>query len=255
MTPVPFTVETFYDQLGLPEASLIDKRIFKRMVLDHGQLTAADKKTLSGEVTRLTWKYTLKASTVQVLPYEDDEREYLEVAVVEVVFRSRGRATRVAEMVQRAIPHPVLLVLVEGAGFGVSVAHKRFSRAEKGTIVAEDHLCSPWMDQLQSDTDRAFCKALALKNLSQIDFYALYRSMADAVLGRCCAELTGHFAVGVGEATTDRKVRLEQCHTLEREIASLRVSIRSEDRFSDKVELNTQIKRLEDRLLDTKASL
>ena len=255
MTPVPFTVGAFYDQLGLPEASLIEKRIFKRMVIEHGQLTAADKKALSEDVIKLTWKYTLKASTVRVLPYEDDEREYLEVAVVEVVFGSRNRAMRVAEMIQRAIPHPVLLVLVEGTGFGVSVAHKRFSRAEKGTIVAEDHLCSPWMDQPLGDVDRAFCKALALKNLSQIDFYALYRSMTDAVLGRCCAEMTGHFAVGVGEAAADRRVRLEQCHTLEREIAGLRVSIRSADRFSDRVELNTRIKGLEARLADTKASL
>ena len=70
-----FNLNAFYDRLGLPEVSLLDKRIYKRMVLEHGDLTTADKKTLSEDVTKLTWKYTLKADTVQVLPFEDAERE------------------------------------------------------------------------------------------------------------------------------------------------------------------------------------
>ncbi len=111
-----FKVDDFYAQLGFPDACLLDRRIFKRMVLEHGELTASDKRTLSEDVGKLTWKYTLKASTVQVLPYEDDEREYLEVAVVETELSSRRRATRIAEMIQRAIPYPVLLVMVEGNG-------------------------------------------------------------------------------------------------------------------------------------------
>ena len=199
------SADAFYDHLGLPQASLLDKRIYKRMVLEHGQLTSADKRTLSDDVDKLTWKYTLKSGTVQVLPYEDDEREYLEVAVVEVVLSRRRRAARIAEITQRAIPYPVLLVMVEGAGLCVSVAHKRFSQAEKGSIVAEDLLRSPWIEAPLSDLDRAFCDALAMNRLSQADFYALYRDIVRAVLARMCAELTGSFALDVGQHRAGRR--------------------------------------------------
>lgn len=249
------STESFYDQLGLPEASLLDKRIFKRMVLEHGQLTSADKKTLSDDVSKLTWKYTLKASTVQVLPYEDAEREYLEVAIVEAVLSSRSQAPRIAEMIQRAIPYPVLLVMVEGSGFCVSVAHKRFSLAEKSSIVAEGFLCSPWIEQPRSEVNEAFCKALALRNLSQVDFYCLYGGMVSAVLARSCAELTGTFVLDVGRPEQDRKRRLEQCQDMEREIGSLRVAIPKENQFAEQVELNTRIKKIETRLARIAADL
>ena len=70
--------------------------------VDSEEKTATDKKTLSEEVSKLTWKYALKADTVQVLPYEDAEREYLEIAVVEAMLSGRKRAPRIAEMIQRA---------------------------------------------------------------------------------------------------------------------------------------------------------
>ena len=250
-----FDINAFYGRLGFPETSLLDKRIYKRMVLDHGELTATDKKTLSEDVTKLTWKYALKANTVQVLPYEDAEREYLEVAIVEAGLSSRRRAPRIAEMVQRAIPYPVLLVMVEGTGICVSVAHKRFSLAEKGSIVAEDFLLSPWSGEASKDIDAAFYDALSLRSLSQVDFYALYRCMAQAVLARSCAELTGRFVLDGGGLHVDRRRRLEQCYQIECEIGSLKTAIGKQDRFAEQVELNTTIKELETRLARTKAEL
>jgi len=245
----------FYSSLGLPEACLLDKRIFKRMVLEHGELTAADKRTLSEDVSGLTWKYTLKPDTVKVLPYEDDEREYLEVAIIEVALSDRRRASRLAEMIQRAIPYPVLLVMVEGADFCVSVASKRFSRAEKGSVVAEDPLRSPWITQPVAGLDLEFCEALSMPRLSRVDFRALYGDMVRAVLARTCAELTGQFVLRPEDSTADRRQRLEQCHAIEREMGSLRVAIHQEAPFAEKVELNTQIKKLEAQLDQTKADL
>ena len=250
-----FSIDAFYDRLGFPEASLLDKRIYKRMVLDHGQLTAADKKTLSEDVTKLTWKYALKADTVQVLPYEDAEREYPEVSVVEAILSSRKRAPRIAEMIQRAIPYPVLLVMVERDGTCVSVANKRFSLAEKGSIVAEDFLLSPWSGEALEDIDAAFYDALSLRNLSRVDFYAFYRSLVHAVLARACAELTGRFVLDAGGSEVDRRRRLDQCHEMHREIGSLKGAIGKQDRFAKQVELNIQLKELENRLDRTKTEL
>jgi len=249
-----FDLNAFYDRLRLPKAALLDKRIYKRMVLDHGDLTATDKRTLSEDVTKLTWKYTLKADTVQVLPYEDAEREYLEVAVIEAMLQSRKRAPRIAEMIQRAIPYPVLLILVEGSGVCVSVAHKRFSLAEKGRIVAEEFLSSSWSEAPLNEVDEAFFDAMALRNLSRIDFYALYRSLVQAVLAQACAELTGRFVLKASPVA-DRRRRLERCNEMRREIGSLRVTIGKQTRFAEQVELNTQLKELENRLAQTKAEL
>jgi hypothetical protein len=247
--------DAFYAQLGLSEASQLNKRIAKKLLLEHGSLTSADKKTLSNDVVKLTWTHSLKADTVQVLPYEDADREYLEVALIEVDLNQRARTPRIAELIQRAIPYPVLLILVEGAGFCVSVAHKRFSRAEQGAIVAEEVQCTPWIDPPLSAIDQAFCQALALPSLSRLDFYALYRDMVDAVLARRCADLTGSFVIDPAQTELARRQRLEHCHALERDIRRLRVALSKEDQFAEKVELNTRIKALEGQLAGAKTEL
>ena len=248
-------IETLYTRMAIPDTCLLDKRIFKRMVQEHGEMTPADKRTLSEDVGGLTWKYTLKADTVQVLPFEDDEQEYLEVAIIEVALSDRRRASRICEMIQRAIPYPVLLVMVDGTGFSVSVASKRFSRAERGKIVAEDFLLSPWITLPVAGLDEEFCEALALPRLSRVDFRALYGDMVKAVLARACAELTDEFVLRPGHSNTVRRDRLAKCHAIEREISSLRVAIHQEAPFAQKVELNTQIKTLEAQLDQTKTDL
>ena len=248
------SVETLYGYLGLPDASLLDKRIYKKMFHEHGQLSSADKKALSADVEHVLWKYTLKASTVQIRPYEDDEREYLEVAVIEVGLNSRKLATRIAEIIQRAIPYPVFLVLAEGKGIAISVAHKRFSLAEKGAIVADGFLTTPWMDPPASETDESFFDSLDVRGLSHVDFLALYQDLTVRVLARNCAELTGKFELQT-QSEDERRQALAECREMEREIASLKAAIRKEAQFAEKVELNTNIKALEARLNHAVAAL
>ncbi len=236
-------IEVLYEALDLPKLSLLNKRIYKKMFHAHGQLTSADKKALSEDVDHILWKYTLKASTVQVRPYEDDEREYLEVAVIELGLSSRKRATRIAEIVHRAIPYPVLLLLVDAEGAQVSVAHKRFSLAEKGAIIADAFLDTPWISQPLKALDTAFLASLRLSKLSHADFYALYQDLYGRVLARNCAELTGKFELrAVSEE--ERRRGLSLCRELEREITSLRAAIHRDTSFADKVQLNTKIKAL-----------
>jgi len=248
-------MQLFSNCLELPRSCTVDRPIFKQTLHQYGELTSADKKALSQDVGKLTWRYSLKPQTVQVPPYEDAEREYLEVAVVEVVLSSRKRAARIAEVVQRAIPYPLLLVLGDPNGFSVNVAHKRLSRAEAGRTVAFDFTQTPWIEEPLSDINRFFCNAVALSRLSQIDFYALYQGYVEAVLARLCAEQTGHFRLDSERAKANRRARLDRCYELERQIKATRAALHAENRFAEKVGLNAKIKSLDASLAEARASL
>lgn len=242
-----------YKYLGLPNASLLDKRIYKKLFHEHAQMTSADKKALSEDVEQILWKYTLKPDTVQVRTYEDEQREYLEMAVIEVDLTNRKRASRIAEIIHRSIPYPVLLVAEDSGRVALSVAHKRFSLAENGAIVAEGLLTTPWI-AAPTDTDTAFLASLHFRNLSQMDFYALYQDIVLRVLTYNAAEWTGRFQLS-NQPEAAQCEALEQCRELKREINRLKVAIRKESGFAEKVELNTLIKTLENRLVQTIAEL
>ena len=236
-----------YEHMDLPGEARLDKRIYKKMFMERGQLSSTDKRALSEDIEQIVWVYTLKASTLRVRPYEDEEREYLEIAVIEVTLSSRKRAARLAEIIHRTIPYPVFLVLFDGTATVVSVAHKRFSLSERGTVVAQDFATTPWMEGTTELIDTDFVQSLAIRSLNQLDFYRLYQDLVQRVLARNCAELTGVFELkSVSEE--ERRKALAQYRELEREITSLKATIRKETEFARKVELNTQIKAREAQL-------
>ena len=75
--------------IGFPESAHLHKRIPKKQFLESGELVASDKKLFRENVKNVYWEFTLKPSTCPVLPFRDNEREYLEVAVLQVEMNSQ----------------------------------------------------------------------------------------------------------------------------------------------------------------------
>lgn len=249
--------ERLLKSMGFPEASHLGKRVFKKLFVENGSLTAADKKSLQNDVEGVTWQYTLKPSTIPIKSYEDAEREYLEVAVLEVGMRTRKSCARLAEVIHRAIPYPLLIVFSFENECCLSVAPKRFSQAEKGLIVAEEYFTTGLIG-LDSPTeiDRAFLDSLALGGLPHTHFWAFYSAWADRFIAYDCALLSGTFQVASKAVDpTERRERLAACHALELQIAEFRAALKKEPQFNRQVELNTKIKNTEQRLRKLAAAL
>ncbi|MBS63036.1 DUF4391 domain-containing protein [Salinisphaera sp.] len=249
---------TFDDaQLGLPDAARLGKRIHKKLFFENADLSAADRRAFTEDIDTVTWQYTLKPSTINVNAYRDDERDYGELAVVHATLKSPKHAARLAERIHRAIPYPLLLVLTYNAQWALSTAHKRASRAEAGVTIAEDIRTTRWIDSdTPTDVEQAFVTSLALDELPQTDFYALYSAWHQRLIALACARLSGRFHLPTEHDTRSaQRERLANCHQLENEIARLRNEIKKETRFNRQVELNTRIKGLEATLRDTATAL
>ena len=215
-----------FEAMRLPEAAKVERRVFKKYFLESNDitLTTADRRVLTEDLDSVTWQYALRSDTVALRPFVDEAREYLEVAVLEVHLTARKNATRIADIMHRAIPYPVVLVLSEGDGFALSVAHKRLSRAEKDAIVADPALHGPWLDGTLREHEHAFVASLVWSGLAQAHAFDLYTSIAARVLALVCAGVSGRFVVGdVPEEL--RRERLGKARGLEREVVHVRAEI------------------------------
>ncbi|RZU98723.1 DUF4391 domain-containing protein [Spiribacter vilamensis] len=239
-----------YEHLALPEAAYLGKRVYKKLFFENAELSAADRRAFTDDVETVTWQYTLKPSTLPVSVYQDDERDYSELAVIEVELRDAKRAQRLAEIIHRAIPYPLLLILMQSNGLVVSTAHKRASRAERGAVVAEEIQTTAWMDHEAPEAiEQAFLQSLTLRQQPQSHYYALYDGWHQRLLALACARLNGTFRVpSRPEQQKQRRETLTECHRLEGEISRLRAEIKKETRFNRQVEVNTRIKQLEQQL-------
>jgi len=250
-------IDALYQKMAIPDACHLGKRVFKTLFHENAVLGATDKKAFREDIDTITWQYTLKPATIPISAYEDDRREYLEVALLQVNVHTPKRIGRIAEVIQRAIPYPLIMVFSWETKCALSVAQKRFSQAERGAIVAEDIRTTQWIDlEAPSALEEEFLCSLAVPTLPHTNFYAFYSAIMDRCIALECARFTGKYCPSVvPEERESRLSRLAASRALEDRIAERKAAIRTETQFNRQVELNAEIKRLEQELRQVAASL
>ncbi len=239
--------DALIEALDLPAGSRVDQRVPKKLLLENGAPTAADKRIISDGIEELLWLAALKPTTIGVPEYRDDVREYLEIAVLRLTLRAAAKATRLVELVHRAVPYPLLLLTEQGEHSGLSAAHKRWSQGEAGKTVLEgDVVAAQWDAERDGERWPAFRNALALGQQPRTTLHALYQGWIDTLLALHAARATGAFAVANNaEHAAARRNALQECARLDAEIARLRATAAKEKQMARQVELNLELKRVE----------
>lgn len=252
--------------LGLPDGCRVDQRVPKKLLLENGAPTAADKRLINDGIEEIQWVAALKPNTIGVSDYRDDLREYLEITVLTVTLRGSSdkgeakptNAVRLAELVHRAVPYPVLLLLKSGQSVTLSLAHKRWAQNEAGKIVLDGGVVSVALpDDAPSETVlSAFTQALALTSQPQTTLFALYQGWIDSVQALLAARLTGSFKTADGpEQAAARHQALQECERLELEATRLRTLAAKEKQLARQVELNLALKRVQAQLAAARQQL
>ncbi len=272
------SVDDVVRALALPDRARVDQRVPKKMLAEHGAPTASDRRLLTDGIEELQWIAALKPGTVAIPEHRVDGREVLEVAVLSVQVRAtHGKASqwlRLAELVHRAVPYPVLLIqtLIPSAAatpddgrprspaqLALSLAHKRASQNEAGKVVLDGELVRS--ELLGPNTGTAsvagpLLEAMALDRQPHQDLMALYQSWMDCLTAAEAARLTGNFRLPSGPtAAAAQREALRTCQRLEQEAARLRSQAAKERQIAKQVDLNLELQRLDAHLRAARAQL
>lgn len=233
--------------LDLPAGARVDRRVPKTLLVENGSPTAADKRRINDGIEELVWLAALKPSTIGVSEHRDDVREYVEIAVLRLALRVGAKASRLVELVHRAVPYPVLLLTEQGERCGLSLAHKRWSQGEAGKTVIDGLVVTiEWYSARDGRHAAAFREALALGRQPQGTLHALYDGWVDTLLALQASRWTGLLnAPDSKEHAAARREALQECARLEVEIIRLRAAAAKEKQLSRRVELNLKLKRIE----------
>lgn len=249
-------IDAFLSNLGIPDACLLDKLVYKKMFLDHALLDQADRKALGEDVGRIRWQYTLKPDTINIAPFQDSEREYLEIAVLSVELLNRAHLNRIAALMHRAIPYPLILAFEHAGKIAISVTEKRINQADKSKLVLINRFQTGWIDlRRPSGAEAAFLEAIQLHRLPATNFYALYEAFQGHVIGLIASDRTGTFASASISASKEHASILGKIDGLEREIAELRTELKREHQMGGKITLNSRIRERKDAIIQLEARL
>lgn len=250
-------IGAFFTSMGLPPESHVDQRVPKKLLLENGALTAADKRQITEGIEEIHWLAALKPNTVGVPEYRDEAREYLEIAVLSITLRGEAKAGRLAELVHRAVPYPVFLILVGATVIGLSLAHKRWAQNEAGKVVLEGGTVEIQLGDAQGAPFMPdFRAALALAAQPRAHLLALYQGWIDTLLAYQVAGKIGRFARPADpERAVARRQALRECQELEARITALRSAAGKERQLARQMELNLEIKRVQGQLAAALAKL
>jgi hypothetical protein len=257
-------LSTLLSSLELPPACVLNERIAKKLLVENGATTTADKRAINEGIDELIWVAALKPNNIGVPAYRDDSREYLEIAILSMRCRAEARSNRITELIHRSIPYPVLLVsIVESdvehtvdtisrralaPGFpllNVSVADKRFSQSDTQSMVLEDGVTEV---QLEADGRlEAFASAMNLGKQPRDNLLRLYRGWAVVLDAYRASRITGAFDPN-SLNRDERRAAIAEFERIEREIKTLRNQAAKEKQINRRVELNLDVKRMEARL-------
>jgi len=172
-------------------------------------------------------------------------REYLEIAVVRVTLKPQSKVARLLNLLHRAIPYPVVLLLEDAAHVSLSLAHKRWSHNAHDAVVLDGDIIEiVWSGMVDGERGHA----LDLAKQPRAHLFDLYQGWMNVLVACLAAEITGTFALSQSRDTTvaRRQVMLEY-ERLGAEMARLHSVAAKEKQVARLVDINMELKRAQAR--------
>lgn len=231
-----------YEKLNIPENCKINRTIFKKTFYENVSLSKSDKALFSDTIEKITWLYCLNKDTLNVAPYQTNEREYIEIEVIEATLTAEKGIKRIAEIIMRTIPYPMMLFFRFENKYQLFLAHQRFNLADNSKITLDEFISTDWLDDSSTLWDK-----LNISKFRFTNFFDMYSDIADSVSIHN-AQCLIHKENITGEQAREL---IRRNNELEGRITALRAELKKETQFNKKMEINMEIKKLQKLQEDT----
>ena len=238
------------DILEVPRDCIVDSVIPKKDVFEAAELNDKDKRIFTDLVKQIKWCYNFTEDNIRVSKYSDDIRNYEEVELINITlkydnvhkidigkFKEDDKIDRIADIMMRFIPYPILLTIQYDNELKFYAAHIRESKADSEKIVIDGKILSTnWMDlDRLSEIEDDFISKIQFDNLDRVDFYRFYNTYFEAVVQHDGAILAGGT---VDLSIEEIKKIYDEIAILDSKIKEIEKEISEENNFNDKMKLN-----------------
>lgn len=223
--------------LNIPDTCYLGNTIFKKLFYDNADLSTRDIKIFTDVINKITWVYTLKPDTININVYKDEIREYSEIEVIQVEVNEDNKLDRIAEIIMRTIPYPMLLVFRLDEKIQIHVAHQRINLVDSSKNTIDEFISTEWHDE-----DSEFLGKLDISNMRFTNYFTLYSDIVDVISIHNVSDLIKTAEEFTGEEARKLSAKIDE---IDIQVTSLRSKMKKENQFNRKMEFNIEIKKLE----------
>lgn len=233
------------DFMDIPQNCEVGNTIYKKLFFENAQMNKVDRDIFTRNIDKIKWDYSLKPDNINIKPFTSDIREYNEVEFITVHLRSSGKTKRIAELVMRTIPYPMVLTFENSNEIRLFTGNLRTSQADSSKNTIEEFFFTDWIDLDNLDeNDIALFEDLKLKNLNFSNFYTFYNCIIENIIRYNISKIS-HISSDID--IYELKDIYDEIININTKIDFIRGKIKKETQFNRVVKMNIQIKELKER--------
>ena len=234
--------------LQLPESCIVNTKLTKAFFKRNFDLTLSERKLLDdfSTVISLDLLASIKTTNSNIPAFADELMQYIEVLVIAVQTSDEEfdkSKIKIAELVQKYIPYPILLCVYSDKAFILNTCDKRINRNETNKRTIENSYYSPVIAiDTSNESQLTFLQSLAFSGLENQNLKTLYDNYTARIIAlQTASELTGDFQIRKNEQSKQDVLLLEEITLLQSEIVSLQNQIKKETQLNIQIDTNNLI--------------
>jgi len=242
--------KTVLNKLNIPVSCKINRKLFKKQFIENFSLSAVEKKIISEDVENITLEYLLNKDNINIVAFNDEENDYSEIAFIRVELLSNKRVKKLSNIIQN-IPYPLIVVFADENKICINISPKRINKNDSSKLVVQESYFTEWIDlDNSSEIEQDFLESLEITNHLFTNFYVFYNSYLNKLIAFNASQYTGSL-----EQSEETREVLREIQAVELSVVNIVAKIKKETDIRDKVNLNIELKKLNEKLENTKGKL
>ena len=250
------------DVLQLPTVCHVQQKIPKKSMATHAKNSAAAARLLQDSVESILLLGHITPNNSNIAAFADAQHEYLEILHIRLELKDQPVSTNqlkaLHQIFHQGIAYPLLLEVAGPDGAQWSLAEKTINQAnpEHEQLVIQELLVTDWQTTTGSPLQQAFWQAMRFAGQNHSNLMTLYRGWINACVRYLTATSLQQTTLGDAAAcyaadpliAQQQLDHLRQIQDLQQQINALRNQRDACRQFNDKVVLNLQLQKLNQRL-------
>ncbi len=236
--------DNIFSILNFPKVTENNQFVPKKAFLENVPLSSSEKKLLSEEVQKLYWMATFRAEETGMSTLLTDQEDFSELHFIFLELNRKEKASQVSMMVQKAIPYPLILLVVEGEELAIHLCQKSINQNDTQKRVCGEAFLGPWLPYPDEKITQPFLENMGYEKILKADLKQCYQAIWHNLQEAKIALDKGHFQTHSQEELASETHRIAERERLIEELKQLKKQLKKADGIAERVALNVRIKEI-----------
>ena len=236
-------MEKIIEVFNIKDEYLLNQKIFKKFFYEDEILKQHQKNLIKNYVEYIHLVAMLKPNSIHIPAYEDENIQYLEIAILELNLIKEGKEEKISEIINKMIQYPVMLFFKYDKITSLSLCEKRLDKQVGENNIIEDILVLKDLYSFKNVEDYLI-SIMYLNNTNLYEYYKdLYKKTYALELSREADnfEAISKQSLGTLQESYNRLIKIDS------NIVSYRNKIIGEVDIGRRVDLNIKLKKEEEK--------